>query len=215
MITLDLPLWPERQPIHAIEAAIVQTQFDDLVPHHGPIIKRVLQEEDAAKHLRPSVGAQLKCSKIRRPDLWGLPEFDLLNARAQALFRLVLKTEKVATDACWANVYRKWSAISPHSHRRAMASLVYCLDDGGADADNPESGQFAFVDPRLQACCPFEEGRVTNALCPEFRPGTMLIFPGQTVHYVKLFTGPRPRITASWNMNLEPLPDATEGQRPV
>ena len=215
MIALDAPVWPEGQQIIAVDPTIGLTLFEDMPQHHGPIIDRILQEEEQAKLLRPMFGPHLKCTKIRRPDLWGLPEFDLLNARAQMLFRQVLKTDQVVTDACWANVYRKWSAISPHSHRRAVASLVYCLDEGAPDPSNPESGQFAFVDPRLKACCPFEEGRMTNALCPEFRTGAMLIFPAQMMHYVKTFTGERPRISVSWNMNPKPLPGSPTDQNPV
>lgn len=207
MFALNLPVWPEGQRIVAVDPTVGLTRFEDMPRYHGPIIERILREEEQAKRLRPPFGPHLKCTKIRRPDLWGLPEFDLINARAQMLFRRVVGSDKAATDACWANVYRKWSTISPHSHRRAVASLVYCLDEGSPDPSNPESGQFAIVDPRLKACCPLEDGRMTNALCPEFTAGSMLIFPGQTMHYVKTFTGERPRITVSWNMNLEPLPD--------
>lgn len=206
MLDLDVPVWPEGQEIFAVDPKIGLTRFDDMLQFHGPIIERILREEEEAKRLRPPFGPHLKCTKIRRPDLWGMPEFDLLNARAQMLFRRALGTDKAAPDACWANVYRKWSAISPHSHCRAMGSLVYCLDEGDADPSNPESGQFAIVDPRLKACCPREEGRMTNAFCPEFRSGSMLIFPGEMVHYVKTYTGERPRITVSWNINREPLP---------
>ena len=205
MRNLELPVWPANQRVLALDPTIGQTWFADLRPHHGPIVERILKEEAEAKRLNPAGGHFLRCSKIRRPDLWGLPEFDLLNARALALFRHVLKTDKAAVDACWANVYRKWATNSPHSHRRAVASLVYCVDEGDPDPENPESGQFAIVDPRVKACCPLQEGCMTDALCPDFRSGAMLIFPGQTLHYVKNYTGERPRITVSWNINPEPL----------
>lgn len=215
MVALDVPVWPENQQIFAVDPTIGLTRFADMIRYHGPIIERILREEESAKHLRPAFGPQLKCTKIRRPDLWSLPEFDLLNARAEMLFRQVLKSDRMAIDACWANVYRKWSAISPHSHRRAVASLVYCLDEGASDPDNPESGQFAFVDPRLKSCCPLEEGRMTNALCPDFKSGSMLIFPAQMMHYVKTFTGDRPRITVSWNMSQDPISSSATEQTPV
>lgn len=205
MAPLDLPVWPADQRVIALDPTIAQTWFEDLRPHHGPIIERVLQEEAEGRRLNPAAGHYLRCSKIRRPDRWGQPEFDLLNARALALFRHVLRSDKAAVDACWANVYRRWATNSPHSHRRAVASVVYCVDEGEPDPENQESGQFAIVDPRVKTCCPLEEGRMTDALCPDFRSGAMLIFPGQVVHYVKIYTGERPRITVSWNINLEPL----------
>ena len=205
MPALGLPVWPEGQQVVAVEPTIGMTWFADIAQYHGPIVARFLEEEAQARRRAASPG-DLRCVKIRRPDLWGLPEFDLLNARAQAFFRHILKTDKAVNDACWANVYRKWSSIGPHSHRRAVASLVYCLDEGDSDPQIPESGRFAIVDPRVKACCQMEEGRMTNPLYPEFRTGAMLIFPSQTVHHVTTYTGERPRITVSWNMNPEALP---------
>ena len=41
-------------------------------------------------------------------------------------------------------------------------------------------------------------------LCaPLLEPGTMMMFPGQTVHFVSVYRGARPRITLSWNLNHE------------
>jgi hypothetical protein len=47
---------------------------------------------------------------------------------------------------------------------------------------------------------------MTQLLMPELRPGSLLIFPSEFVHTVHPYGGERPRITMSWNINLEKLP---------
>jgi hypothetical protein len=47
---------------------------------------------------------------------------------------------------------------------------------------------------------------MTMLLTPELRPGSLLIFPSEFVHAVNPYSGTRPRLTMSWNINLEKLP---------
>lgn len=47
---------------------------------------------------------------------------------------------------------------------------------------------------------------MTTPFFPGIAAGTMLIFPSQLVHTVNPYTGARPRITLSWNINKHILP---------
>jgi len=199
-------VWPAGQRLHSVDPSIKITRFADIGAYHAPIIARILEEEARLRREQPAQSRCLGGQKVRRPDLWELPELELLNARAKALFRRAVGSETAAVDACWANVYRQWDSIGPHSHRRAAASLLYCLDQGEADPHDPLSGRFSICDPRLALCCKMEPGHMTNPFYPDLEPGTMLIFPGSVLHAVSAYSGTRPRITVTWNINPEPVP---------
>jgi len=47
---------------------------------------------------------------------------------------------------------------------------------------------------------------MTAPFQPGMTAGTMIIFPSQLVHAVNPYTGKRPRITLSWNINKNALP---------
>ena len=211
----QLSVWPEGQEVVSLDPSIKLTRFADFNRNREPIVARLLEEEAQLRQDKPPPSRNHGGQKIRRPDEWGMPEFDLLTARACALFRHVLNCETAVVDACWANVYRKWESIGPHSHRRALASVVCCIDDGDIDPSDPSSGRFAIVDPRVDACSLFEKGRMTNPLYPDMGPGAMLIFPGQTLHYVPAYSGDKPRISASWNINVEALAGSLADPAPI
>jgi len=124
------------------------------------------------------------------------------------LARQVLGREALYVDDAWANISRFGDYCMPHSHLRSVASVVYFLSLGDEDPDHPMSGRFCIGDPRLRACCQMEEGRMTHTMTPEIRPGTMIIFPSQVVHFVNPYTGRAPRISLAWNLTLSPLTGA-------
>jgi hypothetical protein len=94
----------------------------------------------------------------------------------------------------------------PHSHPRAAASVVYFLDEGDPNPDDPDSGRFCVVDPRFAPCCRIEQNYMTNPFTPNMSEGSMLLFPGALIHCVNPYTGIRPRISLSWNINPRALP---------
>jgi predicted 2-oxoglutarate/Fe(II)-dependent dioxygenase YbiX len=47
---------------------------------------------------------------------------------------------------------------------------------------------------------------VTQLLTPELRAGSLLIFPSEYIHGVNPYNGSRPRLSMSWNVNVEKLP---------
>ena len=64
---------------------------------------------------------------------------------------------------------------------------------------------------------------MTTPCAPIMKEGLMIMFPGQVVHCVSPYTGERPRITLSWNVNKtaiagSPLPEKlvarTRGTKP-
>ena len=117
-----------------------------------------------------------------------------------------LSRRPVYADDSWASVYRSGDYCMPHSHLRSNVSIVYMLDPGDGDPEDLMAGKLCFADPRIDACCPDEPGRVTRHMMPTMQPGTMLIFASDYLHSVNPYFGSRPRITLSWNITLDRLP---------
>lgn len=199
------PLWPNDTEATSIAAAIKMARFPDHRDINAALRDRILAEEARLRAESPPRSRALGGQKLRRPDRWDSPAFQLLHARALALFRNVLKCPEAHVGACWINVYRHGESIGPHSHRRAKASLVYMLDAGDPDAECAISGRFCIADPRLDLCAQMEPGCLSHPCYPEMPEGAMLIFPAQVVHYVPAYFGRRPRITVSWNLSDRPL----------
>lgn len=209
-ITVDgraLPVWPADQRLRGRGEAIkvYRTTFSDVDAYHPRLIEQVLAAAAEPRNAR-QYSRSLGGTKLYHLEAWDSPEARLVNARALAFYRRVLATEAAVVDIAWANVYRRGDYTMPHSHTRATASLVYCLDPGEPDPEDSNGGRLCFIDPRFPECCLIEEQRMTNPLFPELTPGTMLLFPGELVHFVTPYGGTRPRITASWNINPVKLP---------
>ena len=197
----QVEIWPKDQAVASIDRSIKLAKFQDVEVYHPALVERILDEEARLRRDAPTDSRCHGGQKVRGLLDWGMPEFELLNERAKSLFRRTLGCEEAVVDACWANVYRQWESIGPHSHRRATASFAYCLEEGDADPYCRFSGRFAFVDPRLEICCWVEKGHMTNPFYPDLSTGSMLIFPGKAVHCVSAYAGQKPRITLSWNIN--------------
>ncbi len=184
---------------------IMGTVFDDIADYHPALIKKIMELEH-----HPTLSNYLfrgGCGrKIYHIHQWGIPEAQLIHDRAITLFKQVANSATAAVDISWANIYRKGEYCMPHSHERSAASLVYCVQTGDEDPDDPLAGRFVFVDPRISSCCQKKEGYMTTPYLPEFTPGTMIIFPSQLVHSVNPYMGETPRITMSWNINKQTLP---------
>jgi hypothetical protein len=202
----EIPVWPEGQgfKVRGREAPILRTSFGDIADYHPGLSAHVLGMAREPRHAA-QYGRSLGGTKLYHLDQWDCPEAQLLNARALAFCRAALRLTEPVIDIAWANVYRKGDYIVPHSHTRSTFSLVYFLEDGDSDPDDANAGRFCFVDPRLPDCCLVEDARMTNPLMPMTRPGTMLLFPSHLVHSVNPYGGERPRITASWNINSQPI----------
>ena len=203
----QIPVWPDGQRYRARgeRVQILRTDFADTADYHPGLIAWVLDMAAKPENAR-QYGRSMGGIKLYHLDQWACPEAQLLNARAVSFFHRALSTDKAAIDIAWINIYRRGDYIVPHSHTRSLVSLVYVLDLGDGEDASSYSGRFSFVDPRLPDCCLIEEGRMTNPLMPAMNPGTMLMFPSELVHTVNPYDGERPRITASWNINLEPVP---------
>lgn len=199
-----MEIWPENQKIETLDfPTILMTRFADTDLYHPNLIAGILEMEPEAgrNYFRGACG-----TKVHHVDRWGLPEADLIHARAMELYRRSLSVDQAVVDWSWASVYRQGDHCMPHSHVRANASIVYCLDEGDTDPDDPLAGTFYFADPRLPCCCQEENGRVTTLYRPNLQPGAMLIFPAQLVHSVNAYRGGRPRITMSWNVSAQAIP---------
>ena len=184
---------------------IHKVSFADTQEYHPRLIAKILELEEnhrlRKRYFRGACG-----TKIHYLEQWVSTEAELITARAKTLFRKALDCEQSVVDLSWANVYRTGDYCLPHSHLRSTASVVYCLDTGDEDPEDPHSGRVCFVDPRLRNCCQHQEGCMTTPFFPGMVAGTMLIFPSQLVHSVNPYAGKRPRITLSWNINKNVLP---------
>ena len=213
----DLPVWPEGQIVEPLSAPMMAaTRFADVDALHPPLIDAVLVAERdprwrsvlvlskpgaaSAPVFRGGCG-----TKVRRIDSWNAAAASLVHARALMLAHRTLSRRPVYADDSWGSVYRAGDYCMPHSHLRSNVSIVYMVDTGDDDRDDPMAGKLCFADPRIDACCPDEPGRVTRHMIPEMPPGMMLIFASDYLHSVNPYRGQRPRITLSWNITLDRL----------
>jgi hypothetical protein len=200
-----LPVWPDGQRVAPLAAPLTGiTTFADHADYHDALVEAVLAAERDPRYrdeiFRGGCGV-----KVRRLAQWESAAANLVQARAIMLAHRTLSRRDVFVDDCWASVYRAGDYCMPHSHLRANVSLVYMLDAGDA-TDDPLAGRLCFADPRIEACCPDEPGRVTQLIMPEMTPGAMVIFAADYLHHVNPYAGSRPRITLSWNIAIARLP---------
>jgi hypothetical protein len=201
-----LPVWPDGQKTEALSAPLAAlTMFADWESYHPALIEATLTAEQNPQ-LRDPIFRGGCGVKVRRITEWNAPAAALIQARALMFAHRTLSRRPVFADDSWASVYRAGDYCMPHSHLRANVSIVYMLDPGDGDPEDRMAGRFCFADPRIDACCPDEPGRVTQHLMPNLTPGTMLIFASDYLHSVNPYNGRRPRITLSWNITLERLP---------
>ena len=196
----DLPVWPAGQPVDRwVEPSVLVANFADAPAYQGALRQTIL-----AMAANPALDNAVEDGTIGRHklydvDKWGCPAATLVHLRALQLFRIVTRQREVTVDLSWASVYLSGDCCIPHSHPRTMASIVYALDLG--DPGPEGNGRFCFADPRMAICCREQAGYMSTPCAPDLAPGTMMMFPGQTVHFVNVYRGERPRITLSWNLN--------------
>jgi len=201
-----LPTWPTAQAVAPMSARLMGiTLFTDHDAYHPALIEATLSAEGDPR-FRDAIFRGGCGVKVRKIHEWNASAATLIHARALMLAYHTLSRRPVFADDTWASVYRAGDYCMPHSHLRSNASIVYMLDPGDEDPDDRLAGKLCFADPRIEACCPDEAGRVTQHLMPEMTPGTMLIFASDYLHNVNPYRGRRPRITLSWNITLERLP---------
>jgi len=213
-----LPVWPEGQQVQKwLDTGILVTQFTDS-EIYAPSLRGAVLERSAdptlAHHFEQSVGVGR--AKVYDIDKWQNAAASLVHARALAFFRQATGSVSVAVDLSWASVYHDGDFCLPHSHPRTLISVLYVLDLG--EVIDSSNGAFCFADPRLAPCCREEAGYMSTPCTPIFKPGLMILFPGQAIHFVSPYHGNRPRLTMSWNLNKvarqgAPLPEGV--RRPV
>jgi hypothetical protein len=195
-----IAVWPAGQRRATEEnGTIAVTTFDDTADYHPGLIARILQLSRDQQEARRPVGRGLG-TKVYHLERWRCPEADLISARAMALFEETVPNARPRLALSWASIYQRGDYSVPHSHTEAVASIVYFLDLGDPDSDDPLSGRFSIVDPRLAVCCLEKPNCATHPFLPEVAAGSMIIFPSQVVHWVHPYGGKRPRISLSWNL---------------
>jgi hypothetical protein len=200
----QVDVWPNGQVITPIDSSIRWTLFDDHTTLHDDLVRVALTRENDEWGDERAPSRSLGGRKVHHLDTWGSPAVDLIHARAIALFKQAVGSTAAAVDLSWANVYRQHDCVSPHAHRRSVASVVYSVDPGDKDENDALAGRLAFVDPRLDACCQEQKGFMTTPVFPEMPGGAMIVFPAEVVHCVTPYDGTRPRITFAWNISRTP-----------
>ena len=195
--------WPRGQTITPRDdPRIFGTIFGDGNIVHPELTALLLQQ--AARQPQGMLGFGGK--KIREPGTWEHPAAQLLTRRALLFFCKCYNQISAHTTDQWANVMDPGDYSYPHCHYDSQASLVYYLDPGEPDPKEKLSGRFHFSDPRIPYCCSTHPERPTRGLLPDIRPGTLLMFPSEFVHFVHPYRGQRPRITLAWNISPGPPP---------
>ena len=198
--------WPAEQSIERwVEQSVVLTTFRDTGDYH-PGLKRWIEKEVAALDQETCWNGTVGGAKLYHLDQWDCPEAQIIHRRAEELFKRVMDSDQAVVDLSWCTYYRKGDYCMPHSHMRCTASLVYFLDLGDQDELETSAGRFTFTDPRIRMCCRQKEGYMTTPCAPLHEEGTLIMFPGQVVHYVTPYAGERPRMTLSWNISKEAIP---------
>ena len=196
-----LDVWPADQQLGFADESIRGTVFRDTTDYHPALIERILDLEKQKWNEDKPGSRILGGRKVHHIDQWEIPEADFINARAEAMFRQTLNSTQSHIDLSWANIYRRGDYVGPHSHRLSVASVVYCVDLGDPDPDDPHSGRLYFADPRLEICCNEQPGFMTTPFFPITEAGAMLIWPAEVVHCVTPYMGERPRITLAWTIS--------------
>ena len=200
-----LSVWPDEIEVFTLnqDPPMFWIRFDDVAEYHDALRARILELEadDSFTH-RMEIGG----SKVANVHQWGIPEADLIHARAVEFFARAMgkSPSEVKLDSCWASVTRQYEYLTPHAHTNAIASIVYMLDPGEKKQDNYLDGRLAFVDPRIPYCCPHpkQPDIATNELAPDMVEGAMVFFPSSLLHFVHPYTGVKPRISIAWNFYL-------------
>jgi len=202
-------VWPQAQVTSLVEGAqMAITRFADVADYHPALIEAVLAaQRDPRFHDQKHRVIPAGCGdKVRDIQDWNVPSASLIHARALMMAHHSTAQQPVFPDDTWASIYRTGDYCMAHGHPRSDVSIVYMLDAGDPDPVDSVAGQLAFVDPRIDFCCPIERGRVTRPLMPPMPPGTMVVFSSTYVHCVNPYRGTRPRITMSWNITREARP---------
>src|SRR5262249_3145204 len=151
----DLPLWPERQGVEPLSAPVMaRTRVGDFDAFHSALIaavpapeqappwRSVLMLQAAGSHgtvFRGGCG-----TKVRKISDWNDAAASLIHGRALMLAHRTLSRRAVYADDSWASVYRAGDYCMPHSHLRSDVSIVYMLDTGDDDPDEPMAGKRTF-----------------------------------------------------------------------
>jgi len=200
-----LPVWPQNQEIITVDdPVLLMTCFQDHEHYHDALSRTILEFEKDERFL-VKFGSGSCGNKIFSLEKWNTPEANLIHQRALAFFSIASNCKRPFSDISMANIFHRGDYCLPHSHVRTCASIVYCLSPGEFDEVNPRGGLLCFVDPRLASCCKEQEGRMTDPVVPNMKPGTMVMFPSEIVHCVSTYTGQSPRITLGWNIHNEPV----------
>jgi uncharacterized protein (TIGR02466 family) len=106
----------------------------------------------------------------------------------------------------WFHITRSGGYMGTHNHPMASWSGIYCVDDGGDDPGNPDSGATRFYDPRNSVNMYMDAGNnhwvspyVPGVRSYKVRAGQLVIFPSFLMHDVAPFSGTGTRIVVAFN----------------
>lgn len=194
--------WPQINVQELMDPRIIGARFPDHELIDQELIDRALSRaSEIPKNVRGAGG-----KKVRDAETWSLPAAELLSMRAMLMFCHLSGAASAHILDRWINVMEAGDYSAPHCHYDAEGAIVYFLDPGETSATDPHDGRFELIDPRVPFCCANGPGRPIRGLMPGMAPGTMILFPAEFLHFVRPYSGSRPRLTIAWNISSGPLP---------
>ncbi|MDX1964871.1 MAG: putative 2OG-Fe(II) oxygenase [Pirellulales bacterium] len=195
--------WHPQQPIQNLgDPRIFGTVFQDAPLFHPELVEYICRKAATVPRNKRAVGGR----KVRDAETWNLPGMQLITWRVLQFYRQALNLSDAYVVDRWANVMVDRDYSTPHSHYDTESAVLYILDPGDEDLEEPMDGNFEIIDSRIPLCCPYQPERPIRGISPKLVPGMMIVFPAEYLHHVRPYSGRRPRITMAWNVNPGPMP---------
>jgi hypothetical protein len=194
----SVPVWPEALPVKNVgDERIFGAIFRDAQLTHPSFIARLYEQTAITPKNQRALGG----TKVRDAATWEMPAGRLLTLRALHLFCRTRNVPSAHVRDRWGNVMKAGDYSTPHCHFASDAAVVYFMQKGEDDPNEPLDGNFELIDPRIPACCPRQPERPERGMSLSFVPGFMVLFPAEFVHHVRPYSGSTPRITLAWNIS--------------
>jgi hypothetical protein len=175
--TKAIDVWPAGQKIETLvrEPTILVTTFTDTADYHPALSEGILGQEG---HPGYSHRLTMGGTKIKHLERWGLPAADLIHRRALTFFTQATgNPNPLIVDLVWANVSRQHEYLGPHSHTRAIGSIVYMVQPGDDVARLPAQWSPVLVRSAYRRLLPRRTGLYDQGISAAHAGGNDVALP--------------------------------------
>jgi hypothetical protein len=145
-------------------------------------------QSDRELHARLADGSQVSNLLVKLFDSFSGPMTHFINSCCIQCNLKINKSYEWHYTGAWFNVSTKGSYNAPHTHPLSEISGAYYIRTEEPTKENPFSGRIDFFYPGGD-----------KSFFPT--PGTLILFPGNTLHFVHPYYGEGHRICLSFNTN--------------